>query len=690
MARDYQLRPQNAVVPKIDFKGELNPQQYAAVTSPPGKALVIAGAGSGKTRTLTYRVAYLLENDISPGNILLLTFTNKAANEMKQRVETLLPGRTTGLWGGTFHSICNRILRCHADLRGFSRSYTILDSDDQKSLIGKIIKETKIDQWLAEQGFRGKFPKPQVVLSMLSLAANTDCPVDEIISEHHSHFDSAEMVEAIQRIGKLYHKRKREANSVDFDDLMTECRDLLLENDSVRKTYQHQFQFVLVDEFQDTNAVQSQLIDVFTGEHGNIMVVGDDAQSIYSWRGADFESILSFPKTHKDAKVFKIETNYRSVPEVLAIANQVIEKNTRQFRKELTAARDGSGVLPARVELDNPRSQASFITQRIRELNDVEGLDYKDIAILYRSHFHSMELQQQLVREAIPHQVVSGVRFFEQAHIKDILACLRFAHNTHDESAFDRMVGLLPGIGPVSANKLFASWKASAAGDSGATPPSFSKTLLNLKVPAKAQSEWRQLAYVLDEFVDGKGGAVAPSSMITSVLEGFYRDYAYANFDNAEIRIQDIDRFVDFAEEFESLEHFLSDLSLLSSADGTNASTDDEKQQTKRDRNEDAVLLSTVHQAKGLEWKVVFLIGLTEGGFPNYRAIEEGGVDALEEERRLFYVAITRAEDQLYMTFPQYSPRGGGTFEDPSSFLADFDSQLAEDWNVSSSMWGNY
>ncbi|MEZ5326761.1 MAG: ATP-dependent helicase [Verrucomicrobiales bacterium] len=689
MAREYQLRPKNTDGPKIDFKAELNPQQYAAVTSPPGKALVIAGAGSGKTRTLTYRVAYLLENDISPGNILLLTFTNKAANEMKQRVEKLLPGCTTGLWGGTFHSICNRILRRHADLRGFSRSYTILDSDDQKSLIGKIIKEAKIDQWLEEQGFRGKFPKPQVILSMLSLAANTDVPVDVIISEHHSHFDTEPMVEAIQRIGKVYHSRKREANSVDFDDLMTECRDLLLENDSVRKMYQHQFQFVLVDEFQDTNTVQSQLIDVFTGEHGNIMVVGDDAQSIYSWRGADFESILSFPKTHKDARVFKIETNYRSVPEILAVANQVIEKNKRQFRKELAADRESLGLLPARVELDDPRAQASFITQRVRELNDVEGLDLKDIAILYRSHFHSMELQQQLVREGIPHQVVSGVRFFEQAHIKDILACLRFAHNTHDESAFDRMVGLLPGIGPVSANKLFASWKASAAGQSGETPASFSKTLLNLKVPPRALSDWKQLAYVLDEFVDARG-AVSPQSMITSVLEGFYREYAYANFDNADTRIQDIDRFVDFAEEFESLEHFLSDLSLLSSADGTNASTDDEKQKAKSDNDEDAILLSTVHQAKGLEWKVVFLIGLTEGAFPNYRAIEEGGVDALEEERRLFYVAITRAEDQLYLTFPQFSPRGGGTFEDPSSFLADFDSRLAEDWNVSSSSWGDF
>ncbi|MGK0190403.1 MAG: DNA helicase-2/ATP-dependent DNA helicase PcrA [Verrucomicrobiales bacterium] len=687
MARDYQLQSNRSDGRQIDFKGELNAQQYAAVTSPPGKALVIAGAGSGKTRTLTYRVAYLLENDIAPGNILLLTFTNKAAHEMRQRVEDLLPGRTSGLWGGTFHSICNRILRRHADLRGMSRSYSILDSDDQKSLIGKIIKESKVDQWLTEQGFRGKFPKAQVVLGILSLATNTDRSVEDIIATHHPFFDSPEMVQAINRIAKEYLKRKRAANSVDFDDLMTECRDLLLENDSVRATYQHQFQFVLVDEFQDTNAVQNQLIDVFTGKHGNIMVVGDDAQSIYSWRGADFEMILGFPKTHKDAKVFKIETNYRSVPEVLELANQVIEKNTRQFRKELSAARDGQGDLPARVELDNARAQASFITQRVRELTDNDGLEFKDIAILYRSHFHSMELQQQFVREGIPHQVVSGVRFFEQAHIKDILCCLRFALNTHDEPAFDRMVGMLPGIGPVSANKLFLAWKQSPAGESGETPEKFSTTLLKFKVPAKAQADWKQLAYVLDEFISDNGKPVPPSAMIVSVLEGFYREYAYANFDNAEVRTQDIDRFEEFALEFESLEQFLSELSLLSSADGTNSG---KKEKEKRDRDEDAVMLSTVHQAKGLEWKVVFLIGLTEGAFPNYRAIEEGGVEALEEERRLFYVAVTRAQDQLYLTFPQYTSRGGGSFEEPSSFLADFDSDLAEDWNVSASMWGDF
>lgn len=688
MARDYHLdRTEAAGQGRIDFRAELNPQQFAAVSSPPGKALVIAGAGSGKTRTLTYRVAYLLENDIAPGNILLLTFTNKAAREMQERVENLLPGRTTGLWGGTFHSICNRILRRHADLRGLSRSYTILDSDDQKSLLGKIVKESKMDDWLAERGFRGKFPKPQVLLGMLSLAANTGRPVSDIIAEQHSYFDSDAMVEAVETIGRLYHRRKRDANSVDFDDLMTECRDLLLENASVRETYQRQFQFVLVDEFQDTNAVQSQLIDVFTGEHGNIMVVGDDAQSIYSWRGADFESILSFPKRHDDARVFKIETNYRSIPEVLALANQVIEKNVRQFRKELSAAREAGGMLPARVELDNARAQAGFVAQRVRELNEVEGLDFRDIAVLYRSHFHSMELQQQFIRQGIPHQVVSGVRFFEQAHIKDILSCMRFAHNSHDEAAFDRMVGLLPGVGPASAARLFHAWKQSPAGSSRVAPECFSATLLKFKVPPKAQRDWKQLAYVLDEFIDDDGQPVAPAAMILSILEGFYRDYAQANFENAEIRIQDIDRFVEFAYEFETLDQFLSELSLLSSAEGADSG---KEKQGRRNQDEDAVLLSTVHQAKGLEWKAVFLIGLTEGGFPNYRALEQGGLEALEEERRLFYVALTRAKDQLYLSYPLYSARGGGTMEEPSSFLADFDSELAEDWNVSASAWGGF
>ena len=687
MARDYQLHVSPKGAEHIDFQAELNPQQHAAVTSPPGKALVIAGAGSGKTRTLTYRVAYLLANDIAPNNILLLTFTNKAAQEMRHRVEDLLPGRTVGLWGGTFHSVCNRILRRHADLRELTRSYAILDSDDQKSLIGKVVKDSKVEAELKNQGFQGKFPKPQVILSILSLATNTDRPVAEIVADHYSYFEARSMIEAIERVGRLYTKRKRAANSVDFDDLMTECRDLLLENAAIRQVYQRQFQFVLVDEFQDTNTVQSQLLDLFTGEHGNIMVVGDDAQSIYSWRGADFQTILDFPKRHKDAKVFKIETNYRSVPEVLELANEVIAKNKKQFKKILSAHRESNGFLPARLEMDNARAQAAFIAQRVRELNDVEGIDFKEMAVLYRSHFHSMELQQQFVREGIPHNVVSGVRFFEQAHIKDVLCCLRFAHNTHDEAAFDRMVGLLPGVGPASAAKLFVAWRNSAAGRSGQMPEVFSDTLLGFKVPHKAERDWRQLAYVLDEMIDDKGEPEHPQAMITSVLEGFYRELMQATFDNADIREQDIERLVEFSQGFEDLDSFLSELSLLSSAEGT-GSGDAKNKNKRRDKNEDAVLLSTVHQAKGLEWKAVFLIGLTEGGFPNYRAIEEGGVEALEEERRLFYVAVTRAKDQLYLVYPLFSARGGGTFEEPSSFLADFDSGLAEEWNVGATHWG--
>lgn len=695
MAREYTLRSSADATPpseegSIDFRAELNEQQYAAVTSPPGQALVLAGAGSGKTRTLTYRVAWLLANSIAPENVLLLTFTNKAAREMVERVHRLLPGRASGLWSGTFHSVCNRVLRRHADLLGFTRSFSILDSEDQKGLLSSVIEQSGVVPGSGRKKLgRGKisqeeghFLKAQVLAGVLSLAANTLQPLEDLILSRFGYFE--ELIDQIKKVAALYEQRKRESNSMDFDDLLVLTCKLLREHESVRNYYQRQFQFILVDEYQDTNALQSELIDLLAGPDGNIMVVGDDAQSIYSWRGANFQNILSFTERYPQAQVYKIETNYRSVPEVLELANEAISVNERQFKKTLRAARPSLGQKPALVPLPTPAMQAAFVAQRMQDLHE-EGIEWKEMAVLYRAHYQALDLQLQLTRAGIPFHITSGLRFFEQAHIKDVTAFLRWVVNPRDEMSFDRWVRLLPGVGPGAAAKLWQQWLATPAANAEETPESYSKILSSLKVPAKAAVQWQQLGHVLDEWLDpsAEDGFQPPSRMIWSLVEGFYDDYLRASYDNARERRQDLEQLQIFAERYEDVRTLLMELALLTNADDV-PSSEGAARQRPGALQEDAVTLSTIHQAKGLEWRVVFLIWLTEGMFPNSRVVDEGGRDGLEEERRLFYVALTRAMDQLYLCYPELWPKAysGDAVQIPSSFLSDFSPDRVEEWNV--------
>ena len=681
MAREYQLKKSAAPPPvesgAIDFVAELNKQQLAVVKSPPGQSLVIAGAGSGKTRTLTYRVAYLLQNAIAPSNILLLTFTNKAAREMMERVETLLPGRSGGMWGGTFHSICNRILRRHPTLVGLQAGFTILDSEDQKSLLSKVIKEAGIASEVEKRTGR-KFPKAPVILGLISLASNTRAELQDIIEAEYS--SDEHFVAGIAKAADLYVKRKEQANAVDFDDLMLYALRLFNDNPKVLSDYQYQFQFILVDEYQDTNALQGELVNLLAGKHGNIMAVGDDAQSIYSWRGADFRYIIDFPKRYPNAKVYRIETNYRSVPEVLELANESIKGNVDQFEKKLQATRESAGMRPAVVGLGSPAEQAMFVAQRIEELAN-EGIPYSEMAVLYRAHFQSMEVQMQLTSDHLPYTVTSGLKFFEQAHVKDFSAFLKFAVNPLDESAFDRLVRLLEGIGEISAGKIFREWRGHLPPLENKAPRSFSDLLLQIKVPPKAAKDWAQLAYTLDELVDGEGGWRSPASMMKSVFEGVYDDYMQASFDNYDQRRQDLDQFMRFGGRFNTVQEMLSDLSLLSGPEAAEANPDK--------KSDDTVTLSSIHQAKGLEWRVVFVIWLTEAMFPNPRAVEEGGKDALEEERRLFYVAVTRARDQLYLTYPRMWQKAydGEVWQTPSVFLGEIPKSTFEEWKVGGNLW---
>ena len=671
MARQYSLHRHPQV--RIDYAAELNPQQLAAVQAPPGPALVIAGAGSGKTRTLTYRVAYLLENGISPSNILLLTFTNKASREMLERVETLLPDRTAGLWGGTFHSIGNRILRRHAEAAGYRSGFSILDREDQSQMLNAVIAALGIDTKKSKDAPKEKrFPKGEVVADIVSYALNTGLPLDEVLAQKYPHF--LEYQEQLEAVKRDYEKRKMAANALDFDDLLVQPLRLLESNEEIARFFRAQFQFILVDEYQDTNRLQAEVIDILARDHKNVMVVGDDAQSIYSWRGANFQNILEFPKRYPGATVYKIETNYRSIPEVLEVANAAIAANVRQFEKHLQPARHASGVKPALVALENANDQARFVVQRIEELRET-GADLRQVAVLYRAHYHSMELQMEMTRAGIPFSITSGLRFFEQAHVKDVAAFLKFVVNPRDEVAFKRVVRLLQGVGERSAAQLWAAVeKALPSGESSA-PASFHKLLMlekALKIPAKAQKEWDQLAHTLEEIAPG-GTARPPAEMLGGVIEAMYDDYLVANFPNAEARREDLNTLTNFARQYRESAEFLDQLALMTGLD---------TEEARPGTDADAVTLSSVHQAKGLEWRYVFVIWMAEGMFPTARSLEDE--EAIEEERRLFYVAVTRAEDELYLTYPllRLNAGYGEMIQRPSRFLAEIPKERLEEWQV--------
>ncbi len=678
MARSYTLKSSpkpDGAAGGLDYASLLNEQQLEAVTSKPGAALVIAGAGSGKTRTLTYRVAYLLEKGYKPYNILLLTFTNKAAGEMLTRVGQLVPQDMHGIWGGTFHAIGNRILRKYGELLGYTSGFSIMDREDQTSLITQVRKESGLGKDGKKQDKR--FPRSTVLADIYSITQNLDREIDDILHERYLQLE--EYFNAIKTIGRGYTKKKLDSNAVDFDDLLCQPLKLLEAHQEVREHYQEKFHAVLVDEYQDTNPIQSRMIDLFAGKHRHLMVVGDDAQSIYSWRGADFRNIMGFDKRYPGAKVYKIETNYRSVPEVLTLANESISANIHQFEKTLVPARESNDFLPAIIQVQDPNQQACFIGQRIEEIVNELGLAYSDVAILYRAHFHSMEVQMDLTQRGTPFMLTSGPRFFEQAHVKDVSSFMRFISNRRDEVAFKRMLKLVEGIGDVTADKLWRSWLGcESSSNEHPLPQSFSKLFLGFNVPARSEVAWKQLAYTLDELIDPEDlEPVAPVHMITSIVEGVYDDFAKVAFPNYEQRMQDIEQVKRYSEQYETLEEFLTKLSLETNA---------ERQEDKDDK--DKVVLSSVHQAKGLEWPVVFVIWLTQGMFPNRKALEadDQSEDAMEEERRLFYVAVTRACDQLYLLHPMFRPGGRGYSDDyyqsPSDFITELPSELMEEWDI--------
>jgi DNA helicase II / ATP-dependent DNA helicase PcrA len=660
VAREYQLKKIVSVISSsIDYRAELNDQQCEAVTSGPGPALVLAGAGSGKTRTLTYRVAWLLDNGVEPESILLLTFTNKAAREMLGRVATLLPLETRAIWGGTFHSIGNRLLRRHAREIGFQPGFTIMDREDQEDLISAVISTSGIDT------SEVRFPTAEVMGDIFSFALNTDRTVAEVIAQKYKRFQP--LTNQIVFIREKYEERKRSANAMDFDDLLVKTVQALQQNSAIAEFYQRHFQFILVDEYQDTNKLQSKFVDLLAIRHQSVMVVGDDAQSIYSWRGANYQNILDFPRRYRNAKIYRIETNYRSVPEILALANAAILANTKQFSKTLRAHRDGSKIRPALVSLYDANQQAAFVAHRILELRE-QGVDLDSMAVLYRAHFQSLEVQLALTRSGIPFSITSGLRFFEQAHIKDVAAFMKFVVNPTDEVAFKRMARLLPGVAVKTAEKLWEQLSSVPDSERG----DFQTWLGHCRVGQKSAKVWRQLCYTLDEIAPGRQ-PVSPSRMIRIILEAIYDDYLQSKYSNYEQRRDDLTSLESYARTFEAPVDFLSQLSLMASADTEGIRL--------ADRETEKITLSTIHQAKGLEWQAVFVIWLADGMFPSSRSLESA--DAIEEERRLFYVAVTRAKDELYLTYPAFWPVASAEnrLQRPSRFLTEIPHDLVEEWH---------
>lgn len=696
MAREYELyRDQPPSALRIDYATELNPQQHEAVTAPPGPALVLAGAGTGKTRTLTYRVAWLIENGLPPHRILLLTFTNKAAKEMMSRVGNLLGGDLPQLWGGTFHSIGLRILRLHADRVGYRPDFTVADREDVKDLLGSCIGESGVDVKAT------RFPKADALGDLFSTAVNTGRSLADVIAQDHSAF--IPLTAQLAAIQQRFAERKRRAGLMDFDDLLVLWRRLLAEHADVRALYQQRFQAVLVDEYQDTNHLQAALVDLMSGLHRNLTVVGDDAQSIYSWRGADFSNILDFPKRHPGARVFRIETNYRSTPQILDVANAAISANTRQFKKTLHASRP-DGPAPALVPAVTGTEQAIFIAQRVLQLRD-EGQPLERIAVLYRSHFHALELQMELTRRNIPFYITSGIRFFEQAHIKDVAAHLKLMVNPLDELAFQRLVKMLPGVGTKGAAKLWDLFRIQVEarladlpvvpivpepsdndGQDAPVPPQGPRPSdclapalksMGKAVPSKAAPYWDALAKALSQ-IAAPEWRDAPARCIGHIIESGYKAYLEASYENSRNRLDELGQLQAYAEQFASTTEFLAQLALQTNleAEASNASNADDER----------LRLSTVHQAKGLEFDTVFVIMLCDGLFPTHRSIDRP--DALEEERRLFYVAITRAERELYLCHPIVrTVPGGDGYQQPSRFLSEIPPGLVEEIHLKS-VWG--
>ena len=618
----------------IDFQKELNAEQCAAATADGGPMLVLAAAGTGKTRTLVHRVAYLIGNGVPAERILLLTFTNRAAREMTERAESLIGADVAGIWSGTFHSICAKLLRRYGSFLGYKPGFTILDEDDQKKLMGQIVKD------VAGKDARD-FVKKEFILKLISDAANRERDFRALVEIQQSKV--ALDVEKVVKCGEMYANRKRELGAMDFDDLIVNGLRLVRDFEGVRNELQERFLHVLVDEYQDTNSVQAKFTDILAAKHRNIMVVGDDFQCIYTWRGAQFENIMEFPNRWSGCRIVKLERNYRSLAPILDVANVVMKDVSHQFEKTLRPYRSEQGVEPQLYRMWDGHAQAELIVKLAEHLRG-QGFSYRDIAVLYRSHYTSIDIQLALTRARLPFRITSGVGVFEQMHVKDVLSFLRLMFNPHDEMSFFRLIGLLPGVGEASLRRYWVRLDRSFDPGNG-----MDRMSLDSMIAPKAKVGWegmqKAFAAARGHLADGDDGL-----LIEDFVHFFYGDHLHRQFDDEDAsgRLEDLVELQAQIASFETgLKGFLEEVALMTNLDAQNRSAN----------SDDQMQLGTIHQAKGMEWPVVILPWLVDTVFPSARSVEDGNID---EERRLFYVAVTRAKDRLYMCVPRSMRRPDG------------------------------
>ncbi len=643
---------------RIDYENELNEQQYDAVRNIHGPHLVIAGAGSGKTRALVYRVAYLVEHGVDPRQILLLTFTRKAAQEMIHRATSMLDNRCMDVAGGTFHSFAAMILRKYAERLGYGSYFSIIDRGDGEDIIAMV----RSDLGITTKNRR--FPKKKTTLDIISKTVNTGRSSRDIILADYPQFLEAEW--DIREIARHYGQYKVSKSLMDYDDLLVNLRDLLRDHEDVRKQVASQYRYIMVDEYQDTNALQAEIVCSLASEHNNIMVVGDDSQSIYSFRGADFKNIMDFPTIFPGCTITTMEQNYRSVQPILLLTNKIIENAKEKYSKELFSHIAGRQK-PVYLRVRSENEQALFICQRVLELLD-EGVPLNDIAVLFRSGWHSNELEIELNNHHIPYVKYGGLKFVASAHVKDMTSLLRVVSNPSDAIGWHRILRLHDGIGAKTAGDITREIVDNKTGFKGLVSPVYAGK--------KYSGDLKKLYDVIDQITSSE---CTPVDEVRIMLD-YYLPVLEKIHDDYKKRVNDLESLMRIAERYTTMEQFLTDLSIEPPEPPQNEIHE-------LMGGDGKLILSTVHSAKGLEWHSVFIVNLVDGYFPSsYSLYRE---EDIEEERRLFYVAATRAKSHLYLIAPEidssvranyYTSRY--TVPEPSRFITELDNleELTEKW----------
>lgn len=637
---------------KIDYFNELNKNQYFATTTITGPVLVIAGAGSGKTRTLSYRVSYLIENGIDPRKILLLTFTRKAAKEMISRTISLLNNdKAKKVMGGTFHSFANHIIRRYSNLLNIPSNFTVIDTTDSQDIISLIRSEKRFNKK------ERMFPRKSRIYKIISKSRNCRIPIKEVIEKEYSGLEEYE--KDISLICKIYHAFKKQKNLFDFDDLIDFFIESLKKNSKFRDKIQEKFHYVMVDEYQDTNIPQKELIDLIVGKIRNVMVVGDDSQSIYAFRGANFENILTFPETYSDCKVVKLEENYRSNQGILNFTNSIVENARIGYIKKLTS-KNKKDYKPEVQSFYSDEAEAEFVVNKIIELRE-KNIDLSEIAVLYRATFHSNYIQTELMKRNIPYVVFGGIKFIERQHVRDIIAFLRIILNPYDAISWNRVLRMIDGIGPITANIII-----------DIIDKNNGKIIFN-EFKNKKYYNYLQELHQLFNKISKENNSI--SEMI-NIIKNYYEPILKSKEFDYKLRLLDIDVLINLSSRYNELDEFLTDFAL----DPPSNQFQNRIEPLINETEEKPLTLSTVHSAKGLEWNTVFIIHLLDGLFPSSQSLND--IEAIEEERRIFYVASTRAKEYLFLTLPSYLYLWSSAFIIPSRFIVEVDEKTLNNENI--------